>query len=100
MISDNDLTDVSVPVKIDEDASYIRDYYALYEIWKSLHGEDVKYVVYPKVIEEYIKDNNIDLDNLPDFIVSSEDITPENRVKTQATWQHYIDASIKIFVAY
>lgn len=61
---------------------------------KSLHGEDVKYVVYPKVIEEYLNTNNIDLDNLPDFIVSSEDITPENRVKTQATWQYYIDASI------
>ena len=51
-------------------------------------------------VNEYLNTNNIDLDNLPDFIVSSEDITPENRVKTQATWQHYIDASIKIFVAY
>ena len=61
---------------------------------KSLHGEDVKYVVYPKVIEEYIKDNNIDLDNLPDFIVSSEDISPKDRVETQSMWARFIDASI------
>ena len=43
-VSDNELTEVDVPVKLeegsDDELNYIRDYYALYEIWKSLNGED------------------------------------------------------------
>ena len=62
VISDNDLTDVSVPVKIDEDASYIRDYYALYEIWKSLHGEDWYYIG-----ENFARGANWDFNKDPDL---------------------------------
>ena len=43
-ISDNKTTDVDVPVKLHESDEYIKDYYALYEIWKSLNGEDWYYI--------------------------------------------------------
>ena len=38
-VKDNQVTDVDVPVKLFEVNEYIKDYYALYEIWKSLEGE-------------------------------------------------------------
>ena len=44
VIEDNKVTDAPVPVKLHESDEYIKDYYALYEIWKSLHGEEWKYV--------------------------------------------------------
>ena len=47
-VSDNELTEIDVPVKLEEGSddalNYIRDYYALYEIWKSLNGEDWYYI--------------------------------------------------------
>ena len=43
-ISDNATSKVDVPVKLHESDEYIMDYYALYEIWRSLHGEDWYYV--------------------------------------------------------
>ena len=61
---------------------------------KSLHGEDVTYTVYPTIIQEYLKQTGKTLDEAEHFIVSSEDITPIERVKVQGTWQKHIDASI------
>lgn len=61
---------------------------------KSLHGEDVTYTVYPTIINEYLENTGKTLDNADDYIVSSEDITPLERVLVQSTWQQYIDASI------
>lgn len=61
---------------------------------KSLHGSDVTYTVYPKIIKEYIDKSGKSLENADTYIVSSEDITPVERVKVQGTWQKYIDASI------
>ena len=43
-VSDNSVTEVDVPVRLYESDEYIKDYYALYEIWKSLHGEEWRYV--------------------------------------------------------
>lgn len=43
-VADNSLTEADVPVRLYESDEYIKDYYALYEIWKSLHGEDWYYV--------------------------------------------------------
>ncbi len=37
-ITDNALSKVDVPVKIDTNQEYIKDYLALYEIWKALNG--------------------------------------------------------------
>jgi ribonucleoside-diphosphate reductase alpha chain len=62
---------------------------------QSLHGKDVHYKVYTPIVNEYMKIHNLDNENqLPDYFVVSADITPENRIKCQAAWQHWIDASI------
>ena len=37
-VSDNELSKVDVPVKINTNQEYIKDYLALYEIWKALDG--------------------------------------------------------------
>ena len=61
---------------------------------KSLHDKDVTYTVYPKIISEYLERTGKSIDEAEDFIVSSEDISPIDRVKVQKTWQEFIDASI------
>jgi len=61
---------------------------------KSLHDKDVSYKVYPKIIYEYLRLSGKSIDEVEDFIVSSEDISPIDRVKVQKTWQEFIDASI------
>ena len=61
---------------------------------KSLHGEDVTYTVYPTIIQEYLEKSGRTLENAEYHIVSSEDITPIERVKVQGIWQQFIDASI------
>ncbi|MGN1210743.1 MAG: DUF4458 domain-containing protein [Candidatus Cryptobacteroides sp.] len=38
-VKDNLTEDVSIPVSLHESDEYIKDYYALYEIWKALDGE-------------------------------------------------------------
>ena len=42
-IEDNALTKADVAIKLHESDEYIKDYYALYEIWKSLDGENWSY---------------------------------------------------------
>lgn len=61
---------------------------------KSLHGEDVTYTVYPTIIQEYLEKTGKTIEEAAAYIVSSEDITPIERVKVQGTWQKHIDASI------
>lgn len=68
---------------------------------KSLHGKDKTYKVYPKIIEDFMKEYNItDVNMLPSWFVSSEDIDWDDRLNMQAVWQKHIDASIKFLVAY
>lgn len=43
-ILDNEVTEAEVPIKLHEEDEYIKDYYALYEIWKGLNGKDWYYV--------------------------------------------------------
>ena len=45
-------------------------------------------------VEAYLDRTKKTLETADSYIVSSEDITPTERVKVQATWQKYIDASI------
>ena len=59
---------------------------------KSLHGEDVVYKERPRTIEELLKAQDTDI--IPDYVVTSGDIKPIDRIKMQAVWQRYIDASI------
>ena len=62
---------------------------------QSLHGEDVIYKVYTPIVKEYMSAHNItDESKLPKEFVIASDISPENRVKCQAVWQKWIDASI------
>lgn len=62
---------------------------------KSLHGEDVTYKVYTPIVEKYMEENGItDESELPDYFVTSADLTVQERVTMQSIWQHHIDASI------
>lgn len=62
---------------------------------QSLHGEDVFYKVYTPIVSEYMSKHDItDEDDLPVEFVVASDISPENRIKCQAAWQKWIDASI------
>ena len=59
---------------------------------KSLHGEDVVYKEHPRTIEELLKAQGTDI--MPNYVVTSGSIKPIDRIKMQAVWQKYIDASI------
>ncbi|MBR3772753.1 MAG: adenosylcobalamin-dependent ribonucleoside-diphosphate reductase, partial [Clostridium sp.] len=62
---------------------------------ESLHGSDTYYKVYTPIVKNYMELNNISDDkDLPDYFVTSGNIDPFMRIKMQATWQKYIDASI------
>lgn len=61
-IYDNNTTEVEVPVKLDQTDEYIKDYYALYEIWKALHGEEWYYVG-----ENYPRGTNWNFNKDPDL---------------------------------
>ena len=53
------------------------------------------YKVYTDIVKEYLEKNNLSgEEELPDYFVTSYDIDYKDRIKMQATWQKYIDASI------
>ena len=62
---------------------------------KSLHGEDVDYVERPKALQELLNaiGGKTD-DDFPDYVITSSQIKPLDRIHMQATWQQHIDASI------
>lgn len=60
----------------------------------SLSGKDEYHEVYPTVIKNLMDDLNVDIDHLPDYVVTSSDIPWFSRVVMQATWQKHVDASI------
>ncbi len=62
LVEDNKTTDVDVPVKLYESSEYIKDYYALYEIWKALGGKDWYYNG-----EDYPVGTNWDFNKDPDL---------------------------------
>lgn len=57
-------------------------------------NEDHYYQVYCKAAKEYIKLYPEEKDNLPNYFVSSADIDPLKRVKTQAIIQKHVDTAI------
>jgi len=62
---------------------------------QSLHGGDVFYKVYTPIVKAYMDTHNLkDESELPDVFVVASDISPENRIRCQAAWQKWIDASI------
>lgn len=61
-VADNRTTDVKVPAVLGMEAPYIQDYYALYEIWKSLDGPNWYYRG-----ENYTAGTNWDFNKDPDL---------------------------------
>ena len=61
-VEDNKVTEADVPVKLHESDEYLKDYYALYEIWKSLNGQDWYYVG-----EDHPRGCNWDFNKDPDL---------------------------------
>lgn len=61
-ILDNALTEVAVPVKLHAADEYLKDCYALYEIWKSLDGPNWNYYG-----EDYPTGTNWDFNKDPDL---------------------------------
>ena len=62
---------------------------------QSLHSEDVFYKVYTPIVKAYMDTHNLkDESELPKEFVVASDISPENRIRCQAAWQKWIDASI------
>lgn len=66
---------------------------------ESLHGTDVYYKVYTKIVENYMKDFKItDDSNLPEYFVTAMTLEYHQRIDMQSVWQRHIDASISYTV--
>lgn len=62
---------------------------------KSLNAEDKVYMEYPNIVQRTIEADDIDmLNNKPAYLIGAKDLDFMSRVKTQADWQVWIDASI------
>lgn len=62
---------------------------------KSLNAEDKVYMEYPNIVQRAIEADDIDmLNNKPAYLIGAKDLDFMSRVKTQADWQVWIDASI------
>lgn len=60
----------------------------------SLSGKDEYHEVYPTVIKNLMDDLNVDIDHLPDYVITSSEIPYKERLMMQSIWQRHIDASI------
>ncbi len=62
---------------------------------ESLHGTDVYYKVYTKIVEQYMKEHQLSKDTeLPEYFVTAMMLDYRQRIDMQASWQKHIDASI------
>ncbi len=62
---------------------------------ESLHGSDVYYKVYTKIVEQYMKDHKLmDDTQLPEYFVTAMTLDYRQRINVQSAWQQHIDASI------
>lgn len=62
---------------------------------ESLHGKDTYYKVYTKIVKEYMDSHGLKDDSeLPDYFITAQTLDYHNRLRMQAIWQKYIDASI------
>ena len=62
---------------------------------KSLNAEDKIYMEYPAIVQCAIEADDIDmLNDKPAYLLGAKDLDYMSRVKTQADWQQWIDASI------
>ena len=62
---------------------------------ESLHGKDVYYKVYTKIVENYMREHKLEDDSmLPDYFVTAMTLNYRERIDMQSVWQTHIDASI------
>ena len=62
---------------------------------ESLHGTDVFYKVYTKIVEQYMREHKLTDDSqLPGYFVTAMTLDYRQRIDMQSTWQNHIDASI------
>lgn len=62
---------------------------------ESLHGTDVYYKVYTKIVEDYMQRFGIkDEKDIPDYFVTAMTLDYDQRIDMQSIWQQHIDASI------
>lgn len=62
---------------------------------QSLHGKDVLYKVYTKIVSTYMKEHMLtDQDSLPAYFITAMSLSYQSRIEMQAIWQMHIDASI------
>ena len=62
---------------------------------ESLHGTDVFYKVYTKIVEQYMREHKLTDDSqLPEYFVTAMTLDYRQRIDMQSTWQNHIDASI------
>ena len=57
---------------------------------ESVHNEDVYYDVYTPIVKEIIDRSGA----IPDYVVTSHDVSWQNRIAVQAYWQEFIDSAI------
>lgn len=62
---------------------------------ESLHGRDVYYKVYTRIVDSYMKEHRLEDDSmLPDYFVTAMTLDYRQRIDMQSIWQEHIDASI------
>ena len=65
---------------------------------KSIYNEDRTYEVYPNGVKYFLDKNGYksldEVEEFPDYLVTSRDIDWQGRIDVQAAWQKHIDASI------
>ena len=62
---------------------------------ESLHGEDVYYKVYTKIVKDFMEEHKVSDDRLlPDYFVTAMTLDYHQRIDMQSIWQRHIDASI------
>lgn len=62
---------------------------------ESLHGEDVYYKVYTKIVKDYMDRYGITrAEDIPSFFVTAMTLGYRERIEMQSVWQEHIDASI------
>lgn len=58
-------------------------------------GKDTFYKVFTPIVQEYLNNNeDLTLETLPDFFVTSMELDYMDRIAMQSAWQKHIDASI------
>ena len=62
---------------------------------ESLHNVDTYYKVFTPIAKEYMELYNIqNEEDLPDFFITTSNLSYKDRIDVQSAWQKYIDASI------